>query len=110
MRKLLLLIAVILPKALKPAWYRGALGWKVGRGVRIGMSYLDAREAEIGDGVRIGHFNVMRSVMRFKAGRETTVGNFNSISGARESGQGWTRSLTLGERVYVASRHFFDVA
>ena len=109
-RMLFLLIPLILPGPLKRVWYRSVLGWKVGRRVRIGLSYLDAREVDIGDDVRIGHFNVMRSVAKLTVGRATTVANFNVFSGARETGAGWTKTLVLGERVYVTSRHFFDVA
>lgn len=110
MRTLLLLFAVFLPSPLKRVWYRALFGWKVGRRVRIGLSYLDAAHVEIGDDVRIGHFNLVRSVARFVVGRGTTVVNLNTFSGARQRGDGWTRTLTLGDGVYIASRHFFDVA
>lgn len=110
LRTLLLLIPVVLPSPLKRVWYRRVMGWKVGRHVRIGLSYLDASRVDIGDDVRIGHFNVMRSVATLVVGRGTTVANLNVFSGAKEVGGGWTKVLTLGERVYVTSRHFFDVA
>lgn len=110
MRMLLLFIPVVMPGPLKRVWYRRIFGWKIGRRVRIGLSYLDASDVDIGDDVRIGHFNLVRAVTRFVVGRQTTIKNFNQFSGGREIGSGWTRTLVFGERIYVTSRHFFDVA
>ncbi len=110
LRVLLLLIPVCLPGPFKRAWYRWLLGWRVGKGVHIGLSYLDAKEVDLGDGVRIGHFNVVRSVARFVVGRQTVIANFNMVVGARERAPGWSRALLVGEGVYLTSHHFFDVA
>ncbi len=110
LRMLLLLVPLALPSSLKRVWYRRVMGWRVGRRVRIGLSYLDARQVEIADDVRIGHFNVVRSVAKLVVGRGTTVANWNVFAGAKESGGGWAKLVTLGERVYITSRHFFDVA
>jgi acetyltransferase-like isoleucine patch superfamily enzyme len=109
MRSILLLFPLLLPGPLKRAWYRFVLGWRVGRRVRIGFSYLDAREVDLGDGVYIGHFNVMRSVGRFVVGRNTHISNFNTFSGNSYTAPGWLRSIVIGDGCYVMSHHFFDV-
>lgn len=110
MRTLLLLIPVLLPGPLKRAWYRHLLGWRIGRRVRIGLSYLDAKAVEIGDDVYIGHLNLMRWVDRFAVGPGTHIANLNTFSGNHYPGPGWARTLEIGAKVYVMSRHLFDVA
>jgi GT2 family glycosyltransferase/acetyltransferase-like isoleucine patch superfamily enzyme len=110
MRRLLLLMAVFLPGPLKRQWYRRLFGWRIGARVRIGLSYLDAAEVELGDDVSIGHFNVVQRVQRFVVGRDTHILNFNTFSGSPYTDPGWVRSVTIGPMSSIMSRHFFDVA
>lgn len=107
MRSLLLLLAVILPQPVKQALYRRLLGWRIGRGVRIGLSYLDAGQVTLGDNVRIGHFNIIRGVKVLRIGAGTYLANFNQVFGA--SYPEWASTLTVGEQVNFMSRHFVDV-
>ena len=48
MRKLLLLIATLLPLPIKLLFYRRVMGWQIDKNVRIGFSYLDADQVSIG--------------------------------------------------------------
>jgi acetyltransferase-like isoleucine patch superfamily enzyme len=108
MRVLLLLVPLVPPGPLKRAWYRRVLGWKVGRRVRIGLSFLDAVEADIGDDVHIGHFNVMRQMARFVVGRNTYIANLNTFTGNSYRGPGWKASVVIGDGCFIMSRHLFD--
>lgn len=107
MRRGLLLLAVFLPQPLKLLLYRRLFRWRIGRGVRIGWSYVDARQVTLGDNVRIGHFNIIRSVKRLSVGEGTYIANFNQMFGA--SYPNWASELIVGERVNFMSRHFIDV-
>ena len=76
-----LLVVGLLPGFLKRPLYRLLFGFRIGRGVRIGLVLLDAREVEIGEGSRIGHLNALIRVGRFTAGRHVEVGSLNLIRG-----------------------------
>ena len=109
MRKLILVLAVVLPLPLKLLLYRTLLKWKIGRNVRIGFSYLEAAEAEIGDEVRIGHFNVVRGVRRLRIGRGTYIANFNEIFGDGGYYEKFVSCLEIGAGVSLMSHHFIDL-
>ena len=94
--------------ALKCAVYR-LLGWKIGSRVRIGLSYLDALNVTIGDGVRIGHFNVVRSVKRLSIGPNTVIANFNAFFGTTY-GPDFPGIVDIGAEVSWMSHHFVDAA
>jgi acetyltransferase-like isoleucine patch superfamily enzyme len=108
MRKILLLLAVIFPQPLKLFVYRKIMGWKIGKQVKIGFSYIESREVLLGDNVLIGHFNVIRGLRRFQVGSDCYIANFNQFFG--NDYEEWTRELTLGEKVLFMSHHFIDVA
>lgn len=107
MRKFIVILAIFLPQSLKQAIYRRLLKWQIGRGVRIGLSYLDCGQMVLEDSVRIGHFNIIRGVKSFRVGTGTYLANFNHISGADYAG--WASTLDIGRHVSCMSRHFIDV-
>ena len=109
MRKVILVLAVILPQPLKQFLYRTLLKWKIGRGVKIGYSYLDAVSVELGDGVQIGHFNVVRGVRRFSVGAGTYIANFNEFFGDGGFYKDFASRLEIGRDVRLMSHHFIDV-
>ena len=108
-RRLLLLLPVLLPAAPKRSYYRRVLGWDVGPGVRIGLSYLDARAATFGPAARVGHFNVFRGLAELRVGRGSYLANFNQVSAARHDPNLPSR-LVIGDHVNLMSHHFLDVA
>lgn len=107
MHKALVILAIFLPQPVKQLIYRRLLKWQIGRGVRIGLSYLDAGKMVLEDNVRIGHFNIIRGVKNFRVGTGTYIANFNHIFGAAYAG--WASTLNIGEDVNFMSRHFIDV-
>lgn len=80
----LLLLLAPTPSFLKRACYRLFFGYRVGRGVSIGLSVVDAAECELGDGVRIGHFNFIVGVGRLSMGERARIGHLNVVRGGEE--------------------------
>jgi acetyltransferase-like isoleucine patch superfamily enzyme len=76
-----LLLIGVLPGFVKCALYRLLFGYRIARGVRIGISLLDARRVELGPGSRIGHFCAIVSVGTFELGAQARIGIFNVIRG-----------------------------
>ncbi len=84
MRLLLLALVAALPSALKRPCYRLFFGYRIGKGVRIGLSIIDAGDCEIDDYVSIGHFNLVISVKKLKIGDHTRIGHLNILRGGDE--------------------------
>lgn len=76
-----LAVVGLLPNLLKRPLYRVLFGYRIGRDVRIGLSLLDAARVSLGDGTRIGHFNLVLRVARFETGRHARVGSLNVLRG-----------------------------
>jgi acetyltransferase-like isoleucine patch superfamily enzyme len=78
------LAVALLPSRLKIPIYRLFFGYKIGRGVRIGLSPLiGVRRLSIGDGTRIGWFNVFYRVEHLAIGRHVNVGFLNCFRGGQ---------------------------
>ena len=87
--RLALLAAVgVLPGLLKRPLYRALFGYRIGRGVRIGLAILDAGAVDLGDGTEIGHLNLITRVGSLVTGKSVRIGALNIIRG--------------GERVFLA--------
>lgn len=71
----------LLPGVLKRTVYRWLFGYKIARGVRIGITLLDARTVELGEGTEIGHLNAVLRVGSLITGRRARIGIFNIIRG-----------------------------
>ena len=77
-------IIAILPSWLKLPLYRAFFGYEIGRGVRIGFSpIIGVRRLEIGDGTRIGWFNLFYRVDQVVIGRQVNVGFLNCFRGGQ---------------------------
>ena len=107
MRKTLSLLVILLPQPVKQWIYRNIFKWQIGKDVQIGLSYLDVEQMALGDGVRIGHFNIIRGVKHLSIGEGTYIANFNQMFGA--SYPDWASELAIGRHVNFMSRHFIDV-
>jgi acetyltransferase-like isoleucine patch superfamily enzyme len=101
-----LLLCAVLPNFVKILIYRRVLGWKIGHGVKIGFSYIDAEDAILGDRVYVGHFNIIRNLNYLSIGSDTHIANFNSIFGSIYVG--WASRLEIGQSVNFMSHHFLD--
>jgi acetyltransferase-like isoleucine patch superfamily enzyme len=82
-RRALLLLAAVLPSAVKRLIY-GALGYRVDPTARIGFSFIDADECEIGAHTTIGHFNVVIGVKSLSIGDHVRIGHVNLFRGGDE--------------------------
>lgn len=71
----------LLPSVVKRPLYRLLFGYRIGRGVRIGLALLDAQKLELGDGTTIGHFNLVLRVVELRTGRECRLGTLNIVRG-----------------------------
>ncbi len=109
LRNFLLWMAVVLPSAWKRVYYRSLFGWKIGKGTRIGWSFLDADKVTIGDNVHIGHFNFFKNVQSLEIGGETWISNLNTFSGSYHRDEQWVSTIRIGLRCVVMSRHLFDL-
>lgn len=97
------LLIAVLPNWSK-IWLLRRRGARIGRGCRIGISVIDAREIEIGDYVYIASFSLMHRLASLKVGQGARVGSFNWITGA---GQG---EFVLGHHSAVTRLHFFEAS
>jgi carbonic anhydrase/acetyltransferase-like protein (isoleucine patch superfamily) len=81
LRLALLAAIAVLPGFLKKPLYRSLFGYRIGRGVRIGLVLLDAQEVDLGDGTEIGHLNLVTRVGRLATGKSVRIGTLNIIRG-----------------------------
>jgi acyl-[acyl carrier protein]--UDP-N-acetylglucosamine O-acyltransferase len=95
MRKILLLLAVILPHLLKLFIYRRVMGWEIGKQVKIGFSYIECDEVFMGDNIRIRHFNIIRGLKRLQVGSNSYVANLNEFFGNNSSDEKWKNTLSV---------------
>jgi carbonic anhydrase/acetyltransferase-like protein (isoleucine patch superfamily) len=93
LRLVVLAFLALLPGFLKKPLYRWLFGYRIGRGVRLGLSLLDAREVELGDGTCIGHFNLVLRVGVLRTGRQARIGSLNILRGGER--------LSLGDYATV---------
>lgn len=80
-RLAVLVVLALLPQGLKQRLYRHLFGYRIGTGVRIGVSLLDARYCEIGDHTVVGHGNAVLGVARFVVGDHVRIGSLNLFRG-----------------------------
>ena len=97
--KLTMLACVaLLPSFLKRSCYRLFFGYRIGKGVRIGFSIVDAAECRIDDSVRIGHFNLIIRVKKLSIGDHVRIGHLNIIRGGDEVSLGrYSEIMRLNE-------------
>ena len=80
-RLALLAVVGLLPGPIKRPLYRALFGYRIGRGVRIGLVILDAEAVELGDGTEIGHLNLVTRVGSLVTGKSVRIGALNIIRG-----------------------------
>lgn len=100
MRTRLLILALFapLPSFMKRSLYRWFFRYKIGKGVRIGISIIDAGECTIEDNVSIGHFNVVTRVEKLTIQDHARIGHLNIIRGGSEVSLGrYSEIIRLNE-------------
>jgi len=80
-RLALLAVVGLLPGPIKRPLYRALFGYRIGRGVRIGLVILDAGAVDLGDGTEIGHLNLVTRVGSLVTGKSVRIGALNIIRG-----------------------------
>ncbi len=81
LRLLAHVIIACLPNSLKLLCYRHLFHFRIGRGVRIGLSVLDVDGCVIEEGARIGHLNVFTRTENLRIGVHARVGFGNLFRG-----------------------------
>src|SRR3954451_10433282 len=94
-RKLLCLLAAVLPQPLKRALFRRVLGWEVADDAYVGLSYIGAATVKLGPGSHIGHFNIVRNIRRLELGRHAYIKDFNHIFGGVPAGMEGARAFQV---------------
>jgi acetyltransferase-like isoleucine patch superfamily enzyme len=70
-----------LPGFLKRPLYRWCFGYRIGRGVRIGLALLDCSDLTIDEGARISHGVVFIQCGAVRIGKHTIIGALNIFRG-----------------------------
>jgi acetyltransferase-like isoleucine patch superfamily enzyme len=109
LRSALVLVVAALPASeLKNSLLR-RLGWAIGDGVHIGPCLVsNVGRVDIGDGARIGTFNVLRDLAVLTLAEHTMVGQWNWLTAARRLREaGAPCVFHLGAHSAITSRHYF---
>lgn len=83
-RLLVLGCIALLPSFLKRTCYRWFFGYRIAKGVKIGLTILDAKKCTIDADTTIGHFNLVTAVKSLRIGERTRIGHLNIIRGGDE--------------------------
>jgi acetyltransferase-like isoleucine patch superfamily enzyme len=83
-RLAVLILIAFLPSVLKRPLYRILFRYKIGKGVRVGLSIIDAGTCTIENDVHIGHFNIIIGAEDFFLGDHVRIGHLNVIRGGKE--------------------------
>lgn len=81
-RVLIHVFLLLFPWPLRRIIMRTFFKAKIGDGTYVGFSLLHAERIEIGEGTRIGHFNLIKGLSLLKLDSYVSIGNFNWISGS----------------------------
>lgn len=111
LRLAVLAAVALLPSALKRLCYRHLFGYRIGQGVRIGLSIVDASQCEIEDDVRIGHFNLIARVKKLHIGDHVRIGHLNVVRGGDEVRLGrYAEIIRMNEINSIPDPDIFNVA
>ncbi|MDF2519245.1 MAG: hypothetical protein K0R59_4541 [Sphingobacterium sp.] len=102
---MILLISIFFPNPLKIFIYKKFLGWKIGKNVHIGMSYINVDNLIFHDNVTIGHFNIIKKLKKIEMGQNSGMFNFNEISGGEKE---WENYFVTDHDCKITSKHHFD--
>lgn len=115
MRLLIQLFVVLLPWFIRRRVLTACYGYRIHPTARIGWSWIFPRELAMGEGARIGHFNVAIHLQRVELGAHASIERGNWITGfpagdARHFSHRKERApvLVLGEHSAVTKDHHFD--
>lgn len=107
----LMLLFAIFPSTLKVAVLRFK-GHSIGKGVKIGISYLDIKNLHLGTNAKIGNWNVFKNVQTLEMGDEASVGRFNIFTCNKyylKYYPDFAGKFHMDDRAVVTMRHYFDL-
>lgn len=115
MKRILALFCMFLPWPLRRAILRGAFGYEIADGARIGLSLIYPKKLVLKPGARIGHLNVCKDIDRLELGESASIGNFTWITGFPSGTRGHFEhqtdrkpELILGAHAAITNRHLVD--
>lgn len=113
--KLLNLLAVLLPNALKITIYRRTMKAEIGPNVKIGMSFIHVRKLVLKEGSIIGNWSALRNLERLELGKNARVGNkiyatAIPLGSQKHFSHRQDRfpALIMGEGAALTGSHFLD--
>lgn len=116
LRRGLALVLIFFPSVFKIPLYRRFFGYRIGKNVRIGFSWIDVDKLEIGNYVRIGHLTRLKNIPQVEIGDYCSIGLGNTFTSTREFTspdarrmRGNTPRLVLGKHCQITMLHYFDV-
>lgn len=83
-RLVMLALVGLCPSFVKPLLYKLFFGYRIGKGVRIGFTIIDARECVIEDRVSVGHLNVFTRIRKLTIRDHARIGHLNVFRGGDE--------------------------
>lgn len=110
------LLVILLPSRLKIPIYRHVFGYRIGKHVKIGLSWIKVGQLEIGNHVVICHFVRFKNVPEVKIGDYCTIGFGTTFTSTSEftnersiANRGNRPALIIGDHCGIALLHYFDV-
>lgn len=98
-----LILFALLPSVLK-IWCLRLYGAKIGKGCKIGISIISAKQIDIGDYVLIGHLNLIYRLNKLSMGSGSKIDSFNWITG------GSIGDLYIGNNSSIRRFHFIEAS
>ncbi len=80
LKKIILILIVFLPNALKIIILNRFFNAKIDKTAKIGVSYIHCDTIIMGKNSRIGHFNTIKNLSRLQLDNDAGLGHFNKIS------------------------------
>lgn len=109
-RIVLQILIILLPWPIRRRAFSKLFHWHLHPTSRIGLSIVDADVVVLSEGARIGHFTVIRDLMRLELGAASLIGNWNWVTAAPlfRSHVARAGTLCIGPESAITSRHYID--
>jgi acetyltransferase-like isoleucine patch superfamily enzyme len=113
---ILSLIVVVFPVPVKIFLYRNVFGYKIGKHVSIGLSWIYVNDLIVDDNVIIRHFNRFKGIPCVRIGHDSVIGFGNTFTSTQEFTckrgvdiRHNNPSLIVGEHCGITMLHYFDI-
>jgi hypothetical protein len=115
MKRLICLLSLFLPWAVRRAVLRRFMGYEIADTSRIGLSWIYPKKLVLEAGARIGHLTICKDIDLLQVGESASIGNLNWITGfpsgpaAHFEHQPNRRpELILSRHSAITNRHLID--